>query len=45
LPAAREGADGFVSVAIVTDMTGHGDVLSQIDDSIEAWRESLDDSS
>lgn len=45
LPPAREGAEGFVSVAIVTDMTGHGDVLRQIDNEIEAWEESLGGSS
>jgi hypothetical protein len=42
LPPANEGSQGFVSVAIVADMTGHGDTVRQIDDAIEDWRESLD---
>lgn len=29
-------------MAIVTDMTGHGDVLGQIDDEIKDWREPVD---
>ena len=33
----RLGAEGFVRVAIVIDMKGHGDVFSQFDDEIEAW--------
>jgi hypothetical protein len=44
LPPAREGSDGFVSVAIVTDMMGNGDVLGQIDEEIEEWRKLLEDS-
>jgi hypothetical protein len=42
LPPANEGSQGFISVAVVTDMTGHGDIFRQIDDEIEDWRESLD---
>jgi hypothetical protein len=39
---ANEGSQGFVSVAVVADVTGHGDTFRQIDDEIESWRESLD---
>jgi len=42
LPPADEGSQGFVSVAIVADLTGHGDTFGQIDNEIEQWRESLD---
>lgn len=42
LPPASEGTKGFVSVAVVSDLTGHHDVFQQIDDDIEAWLESLD---
>jgi hypothetical protein len=45
LPPAKEGSQGFVSVAIVTDMSGHGDIFRQIDDEIEEWRRSVDGSS
>lgn len=45
LPPAKEGSQGFVSVAIVTDTSGHGDILRQIDDDLEEWREALDRSS
>ena len=41
LPPASEGSNGFVSVAIVTALTRHKDVLGQIDDEIEDWRESF----
>lgn len=41
LPPASEGSHGFVSVAIVTDLTGHGDIFRQIDEEIEQWEESL----
>jgi len=34
--------EGFVSVAIMTDMTEHGDVFGRIGDEIEEWRESLE---
>lgn len=42
LPPANEGSQGFVSVAVVADMTGHGNTFRQIDDEIEDWQESLD---
>lgn len=42
LPPAKEGSSGFVSVAIITDTSGYGDVFGQIDDEIERWRDSLD---
>jgi hypothetical protein len=42
LPPAKAGTNGFVSVAIVADVSGYGDVLGQIDDDIEDWRESLE---
>jgi hypothetical protein len=42
LPPAREGSEGFVSVAIVADTFGNGDLLGQIDDEIEEWREWLE---
>lgn len=42
LPPASEGSNGFVSVAIVTDLTGHGDIFGQIDDEIEEWQKSLE---
>jgi hypothetical protein len=42
LPPAHEGSEGFVSVAIVADLTGHGDTFRQIDDEVERWLESLD---
>lgn len=41
LPPADEGSIGFVSVAIVTDITGYGGAFGQIDDDIEYWQESL----
>jgi hypothetical protein len=42
LPPAKEDSSGFVSVAIVADSSGYGDVFGQIDDEIERWRDSLD---
>jgi hypothetical protein len=42
LPPAKEGARGFVSVAIVSDLSGHDDIFGQIDDAIDACRESLE---
>jgi hypothetical protein len=42
LPPADKESEGFVTVAIVTDMTGHGDVFGQIDDEIEGRRQSLE---
>ncbi len=41
LPPATEGSQGFVSVGVVRDITGHGDIFGQIDDEIEKWVESL----
>jgi len=37
LPPADENSLGFVSVAIVSDFTGKGDVLRKVDDEIERW--------
>ena len=42
LPPAAEGEQGFVSVAIVADLIGNGNILHEIDDAIGHWRESLD---
>jgi len=42
LPPAVEGREGFVSVAVVSDITGHGDIFGQIDEEVEKWRESLE---
>jgi hypothetical protein len=42
LPSADEGSKGYVSVAIVPDLTGYGDVFGQIDDEVEAWVNSVD---
>jgi hypothetical protein len=42
LPPAKEGAQGFVGIAIVSDLSGHGDLFGQIDDATDAWRESLE---
>ena len=44
LPPAAEGENGFVSMAIVTDLTGHDDIFGKIDDEIEYWREGLEGS-
>jgi hypothetical protein len=44
LPPASEGENGFVSMAIVTDLTGHDDIFRKIDDEIEYWREGLEGS-
>jgi len=35
LPPAEEGSRGFVSVAIVADISGHDDTLRRIDDEVE----------
>ena len=35
--AAVEGTSGFVSVALVGDMDGEGDVFRQVDERIEKW--------
>ncbi|MEZ5522678.1 MAG: hypothetical protein R3F08_14540 [Dokdonella sp.] len=41
LPAA-EDESGFVSVALVADLDGAGDLMEQVDESIDQWRETLD---
>jgi hypothetical protein len=41
LPPADEGSRGFVSAAIVADLSGCDDTLGQIDDEIEAYRNYL----
>ncbi|MFG1295736.1 hypothetical protein [Xanthobacter variabilis] len=42
LPAA-EDEPGFVSVALVADMDATGDLMEQVDERIDQWRETLDD--
>jgi hypothetical protein len=42
LPPAAQGRKGFVSVAVVSDATGHGGIFGQIDNEVEKWRESLE---
>lgn len=42
LPPAAESDVGFVSVAIVADMTGYDDTFARIDNEIERWRNSLE---
>jgi hypothetical protein len=44
LPPAAENSKGFVSVAIVADMSGHGDMLGQIEDAMDDWAEATDGS-
>lgn len=40
LPAV-EGKPGFVSVALVADIDGKGDLMSQMDELIDEWRDNL----
>jgi hypothetical protein len=42
LPAV-EDEPGFVSVALVGDMDATGDIMEQVDQSIDEWRDTLDD--
>jgi hypothetical protein len=42
LPPANEGSTGFVGVAIVVDLSGHGDIFGQIAEEIDHWRASLE---
>jgi Holliday junction resolvase RusA-like endonuclease len=42
LPPAAEGADAFVSLSIVADLTGHGSVLGRMDRAIDKWVDQLD---
>jgi hypothetical protein len=42
LPPAPEGSAGFVSLAIVADITGHESVLHRIDSTIDRWVGCLD---
>ncbi len=42
LPAV-EDEQGFVSVALVADMDATGDIMEQVDERIEEWRDSLGD--
>jgi hypothetical protein len=42
LPPAPDGSSGFVSLAIVTDLTGHDSVLNKIENTIDKWVASLD---
>ena len=35
--AATDGASGFVSVALVGDMDGEGDIFRQIDEGVDKW--------
>lgn len=41
LPPAKEGSIGFVTITLVRDWSGRGDVFGQIDDEFDAWQESL----
>jgi hypothetical protein len=41
LPPAEEGARGFVSIAVVGDLTGFGDLLQKVENDVEQWSESL----
>jgi hypothetical protein len=41
LPPAPEGSNGFVSLAIVTDMTGYDGGIDRIEDAIDKWVTSL----
>lgn len=41
LPPAKEGSIGFVTITLVRDWSGGGDVFGQIDDEFDAWQESL----
>jgi hypothetical protein len=41
LPLAPEGSQGFVCLAIVTDMTGLGGAMSAVEDLTDKWAESL----
>lgn len=42
LPAV-EDEPGFVSVALVADMDATGDIMEQVDENIDKWRDTLDD--
>jgi hypothetical protein len=42
LPAV-EDEPGFVSVALVADMDATGDIMEQVDERIDEWRDTLDD--
>lgn len=42
LPAV-EDEPGFVSVALVADMDATGDIMEQVDERIDKWRDTLDD--
>jgi hypothetical protein len=42
LPPAPEGSDGFVSLAIVTDMTGLNGTMDAVEDLIDRWERSID---
>ena len=41
LPPASEGSNGFVSLAVVTDMTGLDGAMSAVEDLTDKWAESL----
>jgi hypothetical protein len=41
LPPALDSAGGFVSVALVADMDGEGDLIQQADDKIRRWSDIL----
>lgn len=42
LPPAVDGSKGFVSIALVSDSIGSGDVISRIDKDVEDWKDSLE---
>ncbi len=43
LPPAKDGEKGFVGLAVVADPDLERDVMSQIDDDVDEWAESVDD--
>jgi len=43
LPPAREGAQGYVQMALVSDPTGYDDLFGQIDRTMDKWEKSLND--
>ena len=42
LPPADEGSEGYVQMALVNDLTGHGDLFGQIDTIVDRWSDKLE---
>jgi len=42
LPPAPEGSSGFVSMAVVTDITGYDSVFRRIEKTVDKWVDSLE---